>query len=166
MVGLPKVGKCADLPTTQKGLWPRLATTATRQAVGICRSFLSAPKALAADCLKGLKDFKGFKGPTPNRRPRHSVAPPARRGRRAPFRPPLPASPIVGEMYFVGASEGWEVCRPTNCTKQATPAILNSQFSILNSQFCFSFWGGAQCRAHTSPPTKCHRVGTCRDSSE
>ncbi len=52
-MGLPKVGKRADLPTAQKGLWPRLATTAKRQAVGIYRSFLSAPKALSAVCPKG-----------------------------------------------------------------------------------------------------------------
>ena len=45
-----------------------------RQAVGIYRS--SAPKALSAVCLKGLKDFKVLSGPTRNRRPRHSVAPP------------------------------------------------------------------------------------------
>ncbi len=41
--------------------------------------FSVAPKALSAVCLNGLKDFKGFKvlsGPTRNRRPRHSVAPP------------------------------------------------------------------------------------------
>ena len=61
-------------------------------------------------------------------------APPARRGRRAQFRPPLPTSPIVGEGYSreqwldgtgnvfvtreeIGASEGWEACRPTHCTK-------------------------------------------------
>ena len=43
-----KVGMCADPPTAQKGLWPRLATTAVRQAVGIYRSFLSAAEPLIA----------------------------------------------------------------------------------------------------------------------
>ncbi len=60
--GHRKVGKRADLPTTHKGLWPRLATTAIRQAVGIYRSFLSAPKALSLPfALRGLNALKGFK---------------------------------------------------------------------------------------------------------
>ncbi len=38
--------------------------------------FSVAPKALSAVCLNGLKGFKVLSGPTRNRRPRHSVAPP------------------------------------------------------------------------------------------
>ncbi len=59
--GLPKVGMCADLPTTQNGLWPRLATTAVRQAVGIYRSFLLRQRRYISSIPRGLNALKGFK---------------------------------------------------------------------------------------------------------
>ena len=59
--GLPKVGMRADLPTTQKGLWPRLATTTIRQAVGIYRSFLLRQRHRLPSALRGLNALKGFK---------------------------------------------------------------------------------------------------------
>ncbi len=74
-------------PIYTKGPVARLATTATRQAVGIYRSFLlrqrrCLPSALRGlNALKGFKDLRGLRGPSrpfcsfQNRRPRPSGTP-------------------------------------------------------------------------------------------
>ena len=70
--GFPKVGMRADLTTAQNGLWPRLTTTATRQAVGIYRSFLLRQRHCLPSALRGLNVLKGFKdlsGPSRHSRP-------------------------------------------------------------------------------------------------
>ena len=74
--GLPKVGKRADIATAQKGLWPRLATIAIRQAVGIYRSFLLRQRRCLPSAPRGLNALKGFKDLSGPSRPSRQQTPP------------------------------------------------------------------------------------------